>query len=163
MLELIARRARLLGFAGADLEDAVQEVAPAVFAFEYDPDKWSGASAKTVLTAVIDRRLRAVRRREIRYRQHLEAALELVQAKYETSDGPQEPYYEEATELAVDVQAAVAGLGEQDRAICIALSEGCSLTEVAVRLDCDWHTVHRRVATIREHFEQIGLDGWLGG
>lgn len=161
LLALIARRGRRQGLAGADLDDAVQEVAPAVLDFEYDPERWQGASLRTVLTAVIDRRLRALRRREARYRRHIEMVLDAARARYETAHGAQEPYYEEPTEVAVDVRAVVAALSDEDRAICVALSEGCSLAEVALRLACDWHTVNRRVAKIREEFERLGLDGWL--
>jgi RNA polymerase sigma factor (sigma-70 family) len=161
LLDLIARRGRRMGLWGADLDDAVQDVAPAVFEFEYDPDKWKNASQLTVLIAVIDRNLRSVIRRETRYRRNLRRAVEHLQQRYDLLDGPLEPSYEEPKELVVDVQAAVAELSEKDQSICTWLGYGLSIIEIAKRLGCDWHTVNRRITHVRQRFEKMGLDAWL--
>lgn len=61
------------------------------------------------------------------------------------------------------VQAAVGQLSKRDREICEALSLGYSIQGVADQLGCDWHTVNRRIAHIREQFTAWVLDGWLEG
>ena len=64
--------------------------------------------------------------------------------------------------MELDVRTALVRLSEDERLVCEALSHGYSIQEVAERMGCDWHTVNRRVARIREQFIQWGLDGWLG-
>ena len=72
--QLIESRGRRMGFTGADLDDAVQEITPHVLAFRYDPERSNGATLRTALTSVIDRCLLAIRRREARYAKCLDRA-----------------------------------------------------------------------------------------
>src|SRR5688572_24401295 len=47
-MELIAKRAKRMGIHGADLDDAVQEIAPNVIGFQFDSARSNGASLRTV-------------------------------------------------------------------------------------------------------------------
>ena len=154
--QLIEARGRRMGLASADLDDAVQEITPRVLAFRYDPAKSNGASLKTALTAVIDRCLLAIRRRELRYAKCLE------RARNAKSDHGEASTYEDSTPLQLDVHTALSQLSTDEREICEALSHGFSIHEIATRLGCDWHTVNRRVTRIRVRFTELGLGEWLG-
>ena len=156
--QLIEARGRRMGLASADLDDAVQEITPQVLAFRYDSAKSNGASLKTALTAVVDRCLLAIRRRESRYAKCLERARNAKQ----TSDHGESSTYEDSTPLQLDVHTALSQLSADEREICEALSHGFSIHEIATRLGCDWHTVNRRVARIRIRFTEMGLGEWLG-
>ena len=156
--QLIEARGRRMGLTSADLDDAVQEITPRVLAFRYDSAKSNGASLKTALTAVIDRCLLAIRRRESRYAKCLERARNAKQ----TSDRDESAAYEDSTPLQLDVHTALSQLSTDEREICEALSHGFSIHEIATRLGCDWHTVNRRVTRIRVRFTELGLGEWLG-
>ncbi len=155
--QLIETRGRRTGFAGANLDDAVQDITPRVLAFRYDVERSNGASLRTALTAVVDKSLLAIRRRETRYQKCLERA----RAARPTTVGGEASAYEDSTPLRLDVQTALSQLSELERQICEALSHGFSIREIAIRLGCDWHTVNRRIAGIRARFTELGLDGWL--
>ena len=62
-VRLISRRAKQRGFRGQDLDDAIQRCAIAVMGFQFDASRSNGATESTVLTAVVDRQLLALRRR----------------------------------------------------------------------------------------------------
>lgn len=147
MVELAKQRARRYGFRGADLDDALQEVALELLAFRYDPAKSNGASAATAVTAVIDNRLAMLCRRETRYQQRLARAQEMDPTESQGNDG----------DLPLDVQSAVEELTPLQRQICHALSEGYSLNEVAARLGRSWCAVRDEVFRIRRCFELLGL------
>ncbi len=155
--QLIEARGQRMGFAGANLDDVVQEITPHVLAFRYDPERSNGASLKTAVTAVIDRCLLAIRRREARYANCLDRARNAKRAGY----GGERPAYEDPTPMQLDVHTALSALSDEERQICDALMHGFSIREVAKRLGCDWHTVNRRVTRIRARFADLGLDGWL--
>ncbi len=120
-------------------------------------ERSNGASLRTALTAVVDKSLLAIRRRETRYQKCLERA----RAARPTTVGGEASAYEDSTPLRLDVQTALSQLSELERQICEALSHGFSIREIAIRLGCDWHTVNRRIAGIRARFTELGLDGWL--
>ncbi|MDP6558153.1 MAG: ECF-type sigma factor [Pirellulaceae bacterium] len=104
----------------------------------------------------IDRCLLAIRRRESRYAKCLDRA----RSAQRTGNG-EEPSYEDATPLRLDVHTALSQLSDDEREVCEALSHGFSIHEIATRLGCDWHTVNRRITRIRARFTELGLDGWL--
>lgn len=154
--ELIVERAKRMGFRRQDIEDAQQEVVLEVLQFEFDAAKANGACLRTVLTSVIDRRLKTMRRSVRRYRHHLD--------QFEQSQPPDaQTYRTDKIHLKSDVREALLSLSPRDRALCRALGLGYTLTDLSARWKCSWHTLKRRAEQIRKHFAEIGLDGWLNG
>lgn len=150
-VELIQQRARAFGIRGHDLEDAQQDIAIELLKFRFAPEDWPGASEAQVLTAVIDRQLAMICRKNKRYRARLEQYAE----KYAPSELVPSPA--EQLDLASDVGEAVAGLAPDERAVCAALAEGQTVNEIAKHMNLDWHTIQQRVQKIREHFGKLGI------
>lgn len=152
-VELIVERARKLGFRRDELEDVQQELILDVIAFEYDESRSNGATERTALTSLIDHRLKTLRRSQRRYQDHIEQVEPLPEA-----DERQDIEHQQRR---IDVEDAVAGLPEEDQELCRDLAEGRSITEIANKSGCGWHTVKRRVNQIRDHFEMHELDEWI--
>ena len=150
-LELIKRRARRMQFRGADLDDAIQEVACHTIQLIFDADKANGACLQTVLCCVIDRRLYEIRRRATRYARRVQPA---------SPNNPEGSYLADGN-LAIDVQEALAHLSPHERAVCEYLCQGFSIAETAQRLGRDWHIVKKRMRRIRIQFEALGLGAWF--
>ncbi|NQU22271.1 MAG: sigma-70 family RNA polymerase sigma factor [Candidatus Nealsonbacteria bacterium] len=152
--QLVTLRARRYGLAGPDLDDAQQEIMLDVIAFRYDESRSNGATERTALTALIDRRLSTLRRSRRRYEERFHSS---------TNEQPivavEEP--EDEQSLTMDVRRALEMLPAEDRQVCEALADGRSIREIAQQRACGWHTVRRQVARIRQRFEALGLDGWL--
>jgi DNA-directed RNA polymerase specialized sigma24 family protein len=149
-VQLLVSRARRLGFRRHELEDVQQEVILEVIAFPFDPSK--GASESTPLTAMIDNRLKALRRKARRYAARI------------TSVGDA-PGLEEAgltcedeAGLRMDMLSAMALLTPNELAICAGLIRGQSVNQIALRLNRSWHTVHRMIHAIRRRFLAMGLE-----
>jgi RNA polymerase sigma factor (sigma-70 family) len=161
---LIRRLAKRRGFRPDELSDVQQQVALAIAGFRFDPSKANGASERTVLTALIDRQLSTMRRAKTRHESRLEQ-LPTTSEGDETvaADSLSSPGSQDRSALAMDVREAVAQLSPQDRQLCGALAQGRSIDQIARRCGCSWHTVRRQVNRIREHFERMGLRGWVGG
>jgi DNA-directed RNA polymerase specialized sigma24 family protein len=159
-VRLMAKRASRLGFRPHEIDDAMQELVLDVMAFRYDPAKSNGASEATALTAVIDNRLRTIRRGWRRYQRHVEA----LRAKLggdEVRDRWPEPVEDETALLVLDVREALALLSARERRLCRALLAGQTLAEVARRRGCDWHVRARVLAHVCRRFQALGLEGWL--
>ena len=148
-VDLIAARARRMGFRWDEIPDIQQRIIMEVLAFEFDES--NGAKESTALQAIIDNNLKKMCRTTARYRSHLERLVH---------ERPLETDFI-AEECAIDVRLAVAQLPEREQTVCQALAAGCSKHEIAQRLQCGWHTVDRLILRIREHFRDIGLDGYV--
>ena len=153
-VDLIIRRAKLFRLSRHDLADAVQQIVMILRDFDYDTSHANGAQEQTVLTAVIDNRLRMIRRSRRRYRKRVGLLPEDFDACAPDPDG---------LLRRVDVRMAVLDLSSLQQAICDGLAAGLTRAEIARRLGCDWHTVNRAVRKICTHFAAIGLDGWISG
>ncbi len=55
----------------------------------------------------------------------------------------------------------VASLDVQCQAVCELLTQEVPKLQIAKRLNCDWHTVDGLVRTIRQRFEETGVNQWL--
>lgn len=157
---LIRRRARRMGFRQDELPDVQQQIVLAMNAFRYDPARANGASEKTALTSLVDRQLNTLRRAKTR-RERLVSPIEGDQKDIAECGSGRESQCTVA--IVIDVREVVSRLPAQDRSICDALSMGQSIDEIARNLGCSWHTVKHRVERLRQHFEQVGLDGWIHG
>lgn len=150
-VDLIVRRARRMGFRRDELPDIQQEIVMDVLEFRYDPARSNGAKERTVLQTLIDNCLRHIKRTAMRDRAKVERFRDRVEETYDATE----------QELALDVRDAVADLPPRERDVCRALADGCSRHEIARQLGCGWHTVDRLIRRIRDHFQKIGLDGWV--
>ena len=160
-VRLIVSRARHYGFPKHQWEDVQQDLILDVMAFEFDPAKSNGASETTALIALIDKKLIDRLRAATRERKHLErrnAALGITEST--TEDSPALSQRDDIP-LRADVHQAMGLLTARQRAICAALAEGRSVSEIARRLGCGWHTVERAIVAIRRAFKEVGLDGWV--
>jgi RNA polymerase sigma factor (sigma-70 family) len=151
-VDLIVGRAKCMGFRNDEIPDVQQEIILDVLEFQYDPNKSNGAKERTVLQALIDNRLRHIRRTAMREKAKVERIKDQVR---QTCDNAEQ-------QCALDVQDVVADLTPREQVVCRALAEGRSKHEIAKQMGCGWHTVDRLVRHIRDHFEKIGLDGWIG-
>ncbi len=159
-LNLVRARAYRLGFRGADLDDAQQDVLMALIMFRFQPDRANGANEATALVALIDRRLWMARRRQGRYQRRLRRVQQWTTPESATVDAEQGAQ-EEKTERRLDVGKLISELGPQDRLLCEALAAEESIDSIAKRLQCSWHTVKRRIEQLRGLFEKMGVDGYV--
>jgi len=151
-VNLILHRAKRHGFRPHEIPDVLQEAVLVVLEFEYDPNHANGATERTALTTIIDNCLRKIKRSGARYRMHLER---LGQDASEYSR-------DEVDLRAVDVAAAMADLSAREQAVCRGLADGMSKAQIAKQMGCGWHTVERIIRRLRQRFEQLGLEGWVG-
>lgn len=157
-LELIRARARRRGLRDGELDDAQQEIAIEVMAFRFRPERSNGATEATAVTAVIDRRLSMIRRRQRRYRQRFEVRAHAFLASG-AEEEPAEPVPDSHLEVHTDIRAVLDGLQPEDRELCRRLADGMSIDAIAAQTGCGWHTVRRRIDRLRAEFERQGFDG----
>ncbi len=150
-VNLIIHRAKRCGFKPHEIPDALQEAVLVVLEFEYDPDHVSGATERTVLTTIIDNRLRKMKRTAARYHMHVERFG--WQAKAFST--------EKVDPRMVDVTSTVADLSPCEQEVCRGLADGLSVAQIATQMGCGWHTVDRIILGLRERFEELGLEGWV--
>lgn len=147
---LIRRRAHKMGFRGANLDDAQQEIVMDVLSFQYQPEKSNGATEQTALISYVDGRLATIRRTQKRYRRNVE------QFALGTSDEVRQD-----SSMEIDIHEALTRLSDRDRDLCEGLMNQECLHDIAKRWGCSWHTVARRLACLRKRFQSLGLDQWV--
>jgi hypothetical protein len=157
--ELIRSRARRLGRRGDEVNEAHQRIFLDVAAFNHDSKRSNGASKATALTAVIDNRLRNLRRAEKRYVRHLRE----LWAQRMSLIGPavEECPHLRCRLLAHDLQCVLARLSTVERAVCEAMALGRTPSAIARDLGLDRRALARIVGQIREIFAAHDLDAWL--
>ncbi len=158
---LIRRRAKKRGFRRDEMADVEQQIVLAMSDFRFDPAKANGANEKTVLTALIDRQLSTLCRAKLRRERNV--ASQPVDPHHDECIAPGHVIPQDGAALVSDVREALGRLPSQDREICTALAAGESIDEIARTRSCSWHTIKRRIDDIRQHFERIGLNGWICG
>lgn len=154
---LIASRARALNFRPDEIDDLQQQIAPVLAKFRFDPTQPNGGTESTALITVIDRQLTTRLRAKVRYRQ----CLEKVRAQRATT-ADSTITRGAPVALQVDVRDAIASLSPRERAVCMALSDGYSVSEMAAALRCGRDTIKRRIERIRVRFTALGLRAWVG-
>jgi DNA-directed RNA polymerase specialized sigma24 family protein len=150
-VDLIASRARRMGFRDDEIDDAQQRIVVELLKFKFDVKKSNGAKESTALQSLIDNQLIKICRSNGRYHAHLD------HLRVGTHDG----LYFENEDRRLDMQDAIEQLSEREQKVCWALSEGLSKDEIAKLLHCAWHTVERLIRRIRQYFSDLGLDGYL--
>jgi hypothetical protein len=129
----------------------------------YDESKANGATEVTAVTAVIDKKLACLQRGKVRQRRREEKYRELHGfVDGITAQEPLEPDHGPRLALAMDVNQAMATLTPLERAICAALSRDESLLQIAREMGLTRYGVESVIASIRERFEAMGLDLWMG-
>ena len=159
-LSLIKSRARLMGFRGHDLEDAVQEVMLAVLEFQYDPEMPDGGTETTALTTVIDRRLKLLKRSQRRYAGLIDRATQQLAVDHKgLDDGPIiDDHSAENLVESAEVASALDGLDAETLQVAVLLMEGETQNAIADQLGMGWQRVARLTGLIRERLEAAGLN-----
>jgi len=161
-VDVILDMARKKGFRPDELDDVQQEIVPAVLAFRFDSQKSNGATERTAVTALVNRRLTFIQRGRARQLKHHERYMELIGLK---NDKPFEEIAEDvhpdAVAMAFDVREAVAGLPAQEQAVCAALSRGDNRLGIAKAMGLTRSAVECLIRHIREQFHAGGLDAWV--
>jgi DNA-directed RNA polymerase specialized sigma24 family protein len=152
-IRLINSRARRLGLPRHEWEDTQQEVAV------YLMDNSSGDVPLTTITdGQLKMMLRAKARRRVRegvYRQR--SCATAVSGDAETALAVED----KGAVLALDVRDALECLSADERAVCLALGRGDSVSEIARRLGCGRKAVRLTVAKIQHRLRALGLHQWL--
>ena len=156
IIDLVHHRARMRGFRADEMPDVEQDLAPEIATFTYDPAK--GASRKTALTALIDRRLAMLLRARAR-RHKRQTVYYALHVRDESSDDHADAH--RADDLAMDLQQAIAGLDARERLVCEALLVGTSRLAIARQLQVGRHEVDCIINRIRDQFTATGLQAWL--
>lgn len=151
-VELIRQRALRSGFRSQDLDDVVQQSVLVVMGFRFDEARSNGAAEATVLTAIVDRQLRMIRRCAMRERRRIERTANSVHTTYELA------FHQEVVSA---VRCALAGASPLDRRVCSLLADGHSTNDIAERFGMSWHTIDAAVRRIRRRFERCGLKKFL--
>jgi len=155
-VEVIRQRARMLKAPTSMLPDIEQELALTLLDLNYVEGHEDGASERTFLTEVIDRRIRSLLRRNRRYRSRV--AEESTNGLPEKAE-PDKRLHE--TDIVADVRHVMKRLCESDRSICNLLSDGLSPTGIADELNLTRATVRRRIEAIRQQLRMLGLEKWV--
>lgn len=155
-VDLIRQRARSLKVPLSMLPDVEQELALTMLDLNYVEEHEDGASERTFLTEVIDRRIRSLLRKNRRYRSRV--AEESANGLPEKAE-PDKRLHE--TEIVADVQHAMTRLCESDRSICNLLADGVSPTAVADELNLNRASVRGRIQAIRQQLQMLGLEKWI--
>lgn len=146
-VDLIVARAKRFGFKRHELEDIQQELIIHVLAFEFDEDRANGATEATALTALIDNKLRQIRRTEQRYDKHVEA----VEPRPEVDDSQDVRHQQRV----LDVADVLARLSADDQDLCQAMSGGVSIANYAEQIGSYWRCVRDRLDRIGQQFESL--------
>jgi DNA-directed RNA polymerase specialized sigma24 family protein len=141
------------GVLDQDRDEVIQDVAMQI---RNGHGNGNGVSPATRIFRLTKNRIREFRRREARYRKHIEqihgdadwARLEknLVVADASGAIGEQH-----------DVRHALADLTPEHQAVCDLWSEGMSRQEIADSLGCGWLKVERLQRETRRHFVRLGF------
>jgi RNA polymerase sigma factor (sigma-70 family) len=151
-VDLIVYRAKAFGFQEDEIMDIQQDLVLKLMKFKYDPQKSNDAQESTVLQTVIDNELK-MRHRSMQCRKDHTEALRLVKEYSEISSD---------TDLTIDIQDAISSLPPMEQKICVALSKNWGVADIADLLNVGRTTVYRRIQKIRDHFQGLGLDQYLG-
>ncbi|HRT93996.1 MAG TPA: sigma-70 family RNA polymerase sigma factor [Planctomycetota bacterium] len=161
-VKLIGQRARRFGFPNDEIPDLEQTIVMELLAAPYDPE--GEASERTFVIAIIDRQLKETLRSRTRHcrrvnqeAQSLDADPLMAERLASTTSR------RDLDELASDVQAALMGLTPTERAICVALSEGQSQTDIARERGCSRAAISKHIAQVAEKFRRWGLDAYVPG
>lgn len=161
-VDVILDRARKKGFRPDELDDVQQEIVPVLLAFRFDAQKSNGATERTAVTALVDRRLTFIQRgraRQLKNHERYMASRGLV------SETPCEEIPDNINPhiaaLAFDVRSTVAVLPAREQAVCAALSRGDNHLSIARTMGIKRSAVECMIRHIRRRFQAGELDAWM--
>lgn len=126
-----------------------------MLAFHYEPERSNGASERTAVTALVDRRLSFIQRGQARRIKRQERYTTLLEKDGCTSAAM--PNIAGPAALRMDVQDAVAQLTPLEQAICAALARGETCSGIARELAISRSSLNGMIRHIREQFRAVGL------
>ena len=161
-VRLIRTRAKKFFFRTDEIPDLEQIIVPQLLQLKFAPDRPNGAAEKTFVVAVIDRRLKMIKRarqRDIRRANHETQSLDdpMVTEKSHLGRGRSD-----AMDLRLDLESALIGLTPTEQRICRALSEGFSQADIARATGRSKAAISGEVKKLREKFRQWGLGAYAG-
>jgi len=148
---LMRSRAMRMGFRGADLEDALQDLAIEVLGFQFNAERAGGCQESTILTGMIDCRLKDIRRSKKRAGARDEAIAKINKLNEVDLEAGQR------IESEAEINLLSAKMPKFDQAVLKYLKDGKTIEWMCQKLDCRWHTVKSAVNRIRIEMELHGL------
>lgn len=153
-IEIVRDRARRRGFNDDDIKDALQDTVPALLAFHYEPARSNGASERTAVTALVDRRLSFIQRGHARRIKRRERYAMLMVKEGCTSAAM--PNIAGPAALRMDVQEILARLMPREQAVCAALARGETCSGIARELAVSRRHLNGMIRHIRAQFKSVG-------
>lgn len=150
-IEAMRSRARRMGFRGADLEDALQDLAMELLDFKFDAERANGCQESTVLINLIDCRLKDMRRGKKRASDRDEKIAKFNKSHEADMEAPQR------IESEAEINLLTRKMPQFDQAVLKYLKDGKTIKWIARKLDCRWHTVKLAVERIRMEMDLHGL------
>jgi len=147
---LMRSRALRMGFRGADLQDALQDLAIEVLCFQFDAERGE-CKESTILTELIDCRLKDMRRSKKRAGARDEAVAKINKSRNVDMEASQR------IESEAEINLLSAKMSKFDQAVLKYLKDGKTIEWMCQKLDCRWHTVKSAVNRIRIEMELHGL------
>ena len=156
-VELIGTRARKLGFREDEIPDLQQEIVLQLIDSEFEETR--GVAEATFVTRVIDLQLFKVlrdRKRDVRNINYDAVSYENLpeDARVDRSET-------ERVDLRLDLEAAMASLSPEERALCEALRRGDSQAEIARAQGKGKATISKAIRKLGEKLRAAGMDAYL--
>lgn len=148
-IDLLVSRAMRMGFREQDLEDVQQGIIHHIVQFRYDPMKSNGASERTALTAMIDNKLKMLKRNNSRYGKYVDRFQKIAEQTYEPS---------ELRTNDIDVRLVVEKFTPEEQAVCRALGMGYTKNEIHELLGMGRAKLNRIVRQIHDQFAELGFN-----
>ncbi|MAX27158.1 MAG: hypothetical protein CMJ19_21900 [Phycisphaeraceae bacterium] len=155
---LVIHRARRFGIKPDEFDDLQQKIVPKLACFLYKPERSNGANLNTALTSAIDKQLLCYLRACKRYQQRIERLRNLHYIKMTQPDSVPQT---QIADMRMDIESVLAQLSERDRNICIGLSHGHTIKDIAKQVGCGRDTVSRAIQRMRKTFTDAGLKVWV--
>jgi DNA-directed RNA polymerase specialized sigma24 family protein len=111
-----------------------------------------------MLAAVIEHRIVDMIRSKSREQKMMYKFQDLRETNVDSVDG-----HTLATDLPIDVLAAIEHLSPVEKKVCMLLMEGKTIPSIAKQLNSTWHEVRLIVRHIRHQFASHKLGQYLGG
>ena len=160
-IRVVARRASRFGLSAQDTEDLLQEIIPELAALKYDPAKANGKTEISIVTTLVDNRIKDALRKESSRQQMLDEFREHRGVAAMTEEDLPPVLQQEANygDVAA-VHEVLEALSGDEAKIADFLLRGWNPSDIADELNWNWHRVKRVIIKLRAKFEQMGFSEW---